>query len=197
MSTTTITGTAAIDHAARTGAQLYKHADPVDGARAVTLDEAREIAREDVGLVWCRRPMTAAEQGEHDAEQRAHEALSVDGDGAEWQSEADAVAGWGEYAATAASHLDVPHAERAAWCDAYETAARETARRMYREATEWTVSDDCGGRWPTTITAADAESALDGAEAQVQRARAAYEGAATVRVTVASDAGSWSREVSL
>jgi len=118
MSTTTITGTDAIAFAARTGAQLHKHADPVDGAREITVDEARAIAREDVGLVWC-------------------------------------------------------------------------------EATEWTVSDDCGGRWPTTITAADAETALDGAEAQVQRARAAYEGAATVRVTVASDAGSWSREVSL
>ena len=118
MSTTTITGTDAIAFAARTGAQLHKHADPVDGAREITVDEARAIARGDVGLVWC-------------------------------------------------------------------------------EATEWTVSDDCGGRWPTTITAADAESALDGAEAQVRGARAAYEGAATVRVTVASDAGSWSREVSL
>ena len=34
----------------------------------------------------------------------------------------------------AAPVADVPQAERAAWCDAYETAARETARRMYREA---------------------------------------------------------------
>lgn len=35
---------------------LHKHADPVDGARVVTLDEAREIAREDAGLVWCEAP---------------------------------------------------------------------------------------------------------------------------------------------
>lgn len=56
MSTTTLTGHDALAHAARTGAQLHKHADPVDGARAVTLDEAREVAREDAGLVWCEAP---------------------------------------------------------------------------------------------------------------------------------------------
>lgn len=61
----------------------------------------------------------------------------------------------------------------------------------------WTVSDDCGGAWSTTVTAADAEGALDAAEAQVRSARADYAGAETVRVTVASDAGSWSREVTL
>lgn len=53
MSTTTLTGHDALAHAARTGAQLHKHADPVDGARAVTLDEARAIAREDAGLIYC------------------------------------------------------------------------------------------------------------------------------------------------
>lgn len=59
MSTTTITGTAAIEYATRTGAQLHKHADPVDGAREITVDEAREIAREDAGLVWCEaQPVT-------------------------------------------------------------------------------------------------------------------------------------------
>ena len=137
--TTTITGTAAIDFATRTGAQLFKHADPTDGAREITVDEARAIAREDVGLVWCKRTMTATEQGEHDAEQRAYEALAAGADGCEWQSEDDATSGWGDYAATAASHLDVPESERAAWCDAYETAARETARRMYREAQSWST----------------------------------------------------------
>ena len=49
MSTTTLTGHDTLAHAARTGAQLHKHADPVDGARAVTLDEAREVARYDMG----------------------------------------------------------------------------------------------------------------------------------------------------
>jgi len=49
----TLTGHEAIDHAARTGASLRKYADPVDGARGITLDEAREIAFEDAGLVWC------------------------------------------------------------------------------------------------------------------------------------------------
>jgi len=92
------------------------------------------LVAETVRLATTRRPMSAAEQGEHDAEQRAHEAVAAGQDGAEWQSEADAVDGWGEYAATAASHLNVPESERAAWCDAYETAARETARRMYRDA---------------------------------------------------------------
>lgn len=52
-SITTLTGLDAIDYAARTGATLHKHADPVDGAREVTPDEARTIAREDAGLIWC------------------------------------------------------------------------------------------------------------------------------------------------
>lgn len=50
---TTRTGTEALAYSVRTGAQLHKHADPVDGARDITLDEARQIAREDPGLVWC------------------------------------------------------------------------------------------------------------------------------------------------
>jgi hypothetical protein len=50
---TTRTGTEALAYSVRTGAQLHKHADPVDGAREITLDEARQIAREDPGLVWC------------------------------------------------------------------------------------------------------------------------------------------------
>jgi len=83
-----------------------------------------------------RRTMTAAEQGEHDAEQRAYEALTDNGDGAEWTSEADAVDGWDEYASTAATYLDVEDDDRAEWCAAYETAARETALRMYRESVE-------------------------------------------------------------
>ena len=118
MTTTTLTGTDAIDFATRTGAQLHKHADPVDGAREITLDEARAIAREDVGLVWC-------------------------------------------------------------------------------EAPEWTVSDDCGGRWPVTITATSAASALDAAERSVRHASAAYAPATTVRITVADDDGSHSRVVTL
>lgn len=56
---TTLTGHDAIAHAARTGAPLHKHADPVDGGRVVTPDEAREIAREDAGLVWCEAPAVA------------------------------------------------------------------------------------------------------------------------------------------
>lgn len=56
---TTINGTAAIAHAARTGAQLHKHADPVEGARAVTLEEAREIARVDASLIYCAADLRA------------------------------------------------------------------------------------------------------------------------------------------
>ena len=51
---TTITGHDAIAHAARTGAVLRKCADPTgDGARDITIEEAREIACEDPCLVWC------------------------------------------------------------------------------------------------------------------------------------------------
>lgn len=54
--TTTLTGHDAIAHAVRTGAKIHKHADPIDGAREVTLDEARAIAAEDAGRVWCEAP---------------------------------------------------------------------------------------------------------------------------------------------
>ena len=56
MSTTTRTGHDAIAHAAATGATLHKYADPVDGARDVTPAEARAIAAEDAGLVYCEAP---------------------------------------------------------------------------------------------------------------------------------------------
>lgn len=51
--TTTITGLDAINYATATGATLRKHADPIDGAREVSVDEAREIAREDASLIYC------------------------------------------------------------------------------------------------------------------------------------------------
>jgi hypothetical protein len=47
-----ISGADAIRLAERDGLTLRKHADPVDGARIITADEAREIAREDAGLVY-------------------------------------------------------------------------------------------------------------------------------------------------
>lgn len=50
---TTVTGHDAIVHAERTGAPLYKHADPVEGARVgLTVEEARAIAAEDPSLIW-------------------------------------------------------------------------------------------------------------------------------------------------
>lgn len=61
MSTARITGYAAIDYAARTGAALRKHADPVDGAREVSADEARDIAREDAGLIYVDAPASWAQ----------------------------------------------------------------------------------------------------------------------------------------
>lgn len=56
--TTTITGLDAIAYATARGIALHKHADPIEGAREVTADEAREIAREDVGLIYCEAPET-------------------------------------------------------------------------------------------------------------------------------------------
>jgi hypothetical protein len=50
-----LTGREAIDHARRTGATLHKYADPTEGPREITADEADEIAREDPALVWCER----------------------------------------------------------------------------------------------------------------------------------------------
>ena len=52
MTTTKLTGSDAIDTAAALGVTLYKYADAVDGARVVTIDEARAIAREDASLIW-------------------------------------------------------------------------------------------------------------------------------------------------
>ena len=48
-----ITGTQAIKVAAATGRVLCKYADPIGDAREdVTVEEAREIAREDASLIW-------------------------------------------------------------------------------------------------------------------------------------------------
>jgi len=46
-------GREAIAWAARSGrTSVLKYADPVDGARRVSLSEAQEIAREDPSLIW-------------------------------------------------------------------------------------------------------------------------------------------------
>jgi hypothetical protein len=47
-----IMGADAIRIAERDGLTLHKYSDPVEGARVVSLDEARDIAREDPGLVY-------------------------------------------------------------------------------------------------------------------------------------------------
>jgi hypothetical protein len=52
MKTYRITGQDAIRLAARDALTLKKFADPIDGARTVTLSEARDIAREDEGLIY-------------------------------------------------------------------------------------------------------------------------------------------------
>ena len=53
---TKITGFDAIDYAAETGAVLHKYADPMEDEReGLTLDEARDVAREDENLIWCIR----------------------------------------------------------------------------------------------------------------------------------------------
>ena len=52
MTITRITGRNAIDQAEALGLQLHKFADAVDGARAVTIAEAREIASEDPSLLY-------------------------------------------------------------------------------------------------------------------------------------------------
>ena len=47
------TGSRAIEVAAVTGRRLCKYADPIEDAREdVTVEEAREIAREDASLIW-------------------------------------------------------------------------------------------------------------------------------------------------
>lgn len=47
-----IKGQDAIRLAERDGLTLRKYADPIDGARVVTASEARDIAREDAGLIY-------------------------------------------------------------------------------------------------------------------------------------------------
>lgn len=46
----TLTGSRAI----ASGNPLWKYADAVDGARAITVEEAREIAREDPSLIYAK-----------------------------------------------------------------------------------------------------------------------------------------------
>jgi len=60
--TTIITGLDAIRYATSTpGTVLRKHADPTDGPREVSIDEARAIAREDAGLIYAdTRTITVA-----------------------------------------------------------------------------------------------------------------------------------------
>ena len=54
---TKLTGLAAIDYAASHGVDLSKYADPTEDARdGLSVDEAREIAREDASLIWCIAP---------------------------------------------------------------------------------------------------------------------------------------------
>lgn len=47
-----IRGAKAIELAETTGVKLHKHADPTEGARDLTLEEAREIVKEDPSLVF-------------------------------------------------------------------------------------------------------------------------------------------------
>lgn len=47
-----VRGAKAIELAESTGAQLHKHADPTEGARDLTIEEAREVAKEDPNLVY-------------------------------------------------------------------------------------------------------------------------------------------------
>ena len=52
-----LSGTDAIDFAERTSKLLNKYSDPIEGPRhGVTVDEARDIAREDRSLVWIKIP---------------------------------------------------------------------------------------------------------------------------------------------
>jgi hypothetical protein len=54
-----LTGDAAIEYAERHGKTLNKYSDPLQGARqGVTVDRAREIAREDPGLIWIEDLLT-------------------------------------------------------------------------------------------------------------------------------------------
>lgn len=51
---TRLTGTDAIN-AAKNNPEivLHKYNDPIEDAREVTFEEAKEIAREDANLIWC------------------------------------------------------------------------------------------------------------------------------------------------
>lgn len=50
---TTYNGMDAIEYAEQHGLRLNKHADPTEDAReGLTVDEAREIAREDASLIY-------------------------------------------------------------------------------------------------------------------------------------------------
>ena len=56
-----ITGRTAITAAQIFGLQLRKHADPIEGAREVTADEARRICAEDPALVYVDSAEVTAE----------------------------------------------------------------------------------------------------------------------------------------
>lgn len=53
MNTWKIQGYQAMRIAERDGVTLYKYADPTEGWRTVTLEEARQVARENAGLIYC------------------------------------------------------------------------------------------------------------------------------------------------
>lgn len=60
--TTKMTGTVAIEYAEAHGMTLSKYADPTEGARTgLTIDEARDVAKEDPGLIWLAAAGTTAE----------------------------------------------------------------------------------------------------------------------------------------
>lgn len=51
-----LTGRQAIEYAEQTGAMLCSYTDPTaEGREGISVDEAREIAAEDPGLVYCDR----------------------------------------------------------------------------------------------------------------------------------------------
>lgn len=57
-----VTGWQAIEAAEQTGATLGKYADPIEGAReGLTVEQAREVAREDPALVYLDVPASEVE----------------------------------------------------------------------------------------------------------------------------------------
>ena len=53
MNTTKLTGSKAIEYAEAHGLTLNKYTDPTEEAReGLSVDEARQIAREDPSLIW-------------------------------------------------------------------------------------------------------------------------------------------------